>query len=76
MKQIDGFMTNVLGASWRTTVIGWVAAVLNLMANGVTLKSAIASVIMAAFGTVVKDQAAHSTIQEVHRATDVARKAL
>ena len=75
MKQVNQFMTSILGPSWRSTVIGWAAAILNLYVNGMSLKSAAASVAMAAFGAVVKDQAAHSTIEQVQKATDAARRA-
>jgi hypothetical protein len=70
MNQVNAFMTSVLGPSWRTTVIGFVAAVLNLMANGLTWKTALASVLMQAFGIMAKDAKAHSTTWEVQQATN------
>jgi uncharacterized membrane protein YbhN (UPF0104 family) len=73
MKQINAFITSILGQNWRTTVIGFIAAVTNLVANGVTWKTAIASVLMQSFGILAKDASTHSTIAQVESATDAAR---
>ena len=40
---------------WKTTVVGFAAAVLNLWASGVTLKSAVVSVSLATLGSVAGD---------------------
>lgn len=41
--------------NWKTTVIGFGAAILNLVANGATWQAAAVSVGLAALGTVAKD---------------------
>lgn len=41
--------------NWKTTLLGFVAAVLQLMAGGMTLKNAAAAAGVAALGLVAKD---------------------
>ena len=67
--KINKFMTSYLGPSWRTTLIGFAAAVFNLAANGVSFKTAVASALMQTFGYLAKDTSVHSTIEQVHTAT-------
>lgn len=73
--KINVFMTSVLGASWRTTVLGFVGAVFVLLSQGLTLKSAIIAVGVQMFGACVKDQWAHSTPAQVQQAGADAAKA-
>lgn len=41
--------------NWKTTALGLGAAVANLVANGMTVKTAVVSVFIAALGTFAKD---------------------
>lgn len=44
-----------MSKNWKTTLLGLMAGVLNLVANGATWKSAALSVGLAAVGAVAKD---------------------
>jgi multisubunit Na+/H+ antiporter MnhG subunit len=69
LKNIDTVMTRLLGASWATTVLGAICAGVNLWMNGVTPKTAAASVLMTLFGIITKSVTAHSTVAQVEQAS-------